>query len=193
MKHLKSFLIGALVVTMMFIVASLFRASPLDGGSSRHNIQRSTQVGVVRGWSLQTLRPRTKHEQVGVTCRVRTTHQERPVRKKAFASPYVLTLSVIDGGDAAAVFRINKPRVVVGRSQLVDFYLEDEQISNEHFAIEVNGTVYTLIDLDSRNGTELNDRPVAAQQRGRLKHADEISLGDEDYLLLRESDILATF
>ena len=104
--------------------------------------------------------------------------QERPVRKKPFASPYVLTLSVIDGGDGTGVFRINKARVIIGRSQLVDFYIEDEQISNEHFAIEVTGTVYTLIDLDSRNGTELNDRPVAAEQRSRLKHADEITVGD---------------
>ncbi|MBV9494956.1 MAG: zinc-ribbon domain-containing protein [Acidobacteria bacterium] len=63
-----------------------------------------------------------------------------------------LSLAVLDGNDAGSVFRIEKPRVTIGRSG-ADVTLADSETSRQHAAIEVRETVYTLYDLESTNGT----------------------------------------
>lgn len=104
--------------------------------------------------------------------------REKPVRSLPFGAPYVLTLAVIDGMDCKQIHRLNKARSVVGRDIDADFRIDDELISKEHFIVEVTGTVYTIIDLGSMNGTFLNDKQLKPNQRVRLKHSDEICLGE---------------
>jgi predicted Zn finger-like uncharacterized protein len=63
-----------------------------------------------------------------------------------------LSLAILDGPDAGSVFRIEKPRVTIGRSN-ADLTLNDTEASRQHAAIEVRDTVYALSDLGSTNGT----------------------------------------
>ena len=63
-----------------------------------------------------------------------------------------LSLAVLSGPDAAAVYRIEKPRVVIGRSN-ADIQLNDTEVSRAHAAIEIRDTLYLLEDLGSTNGT----------------------------------------
>jgi predicted Zn finger-like uncharacterized protein len=67
---------------------------------------------------------------------------------------YRLSLAVInsDGPDAGKVFRIEQPRIVIGRSA-GDVGLTDDEISRSHAAIEVRDSVILLEDLGSTNGT----------------------------------------
>lgn len=81
-----------------------------------------------------------------------------------------LSLAVIDGPDAGSVFRIEKPRVTIGRS--ADLTLNDTEASRNHAAIEVRDTLYTLRDLGSTNGTmfegeRIND-PVEIQNHSEF-------------------------
>ncbi len=63
-----------------------------------------------------------------------------------------LSLAILDGPDAGSVFRIERPRVTIGRSN-ADLTLNDTEASRQHAAIEVHDTVYGLTDLGSTNGT----------------------------------------
>lgn len=63
-----------------------------------------------------------------------------------------LSLAILDGPDAGSVFRIEKPRVTIGRSN-ADLTLNDTEASRQHAAIEVHDTMYGLTDLGSTNGT----------------------------------------
>lgn len=63
-----------------------------------------------------------------------------------------LSLAILDGPDAGSVFRIEKPRVTIGRSN-ADLTLNDTEASRQHAAIEVRDLVYGLTDLGSTNGT----------------------------------------
>lgn len=63
-----------------------------------------------------------------------------------------LSLAILDGPDAGSVFRIEKPRVTIGRSN-ADLTLNDSEASRQHAAVEIRDTNYTLSDLGSTNGT----------------------------------------
>lgn len=82
-----------------------------------------------------------------------------------------LSLAIIDGPDAGSVFRIEKPRVVIGRSN-ADLTLNDTEASRNHAAVEVRDTVFILLDLGSTNGTmyegqRIND-PVELQNHSEF-------------------------
>ena len=63
-----------------------------------------------------------------------------------------LSLAILDGPDAGSVFRIEKPRITIGRSN-ADLTLNDTEASRQHAALEIRELQYGLIDLGSTNGT----------------------------------------
>ena len=66
------------------------------------------------------------------------------------------------------------PRVVVGRSSRCDLTLADESISRNHAELLLGPDGWTLRDLDSRNGIEVNGRRVS--QRA-LRDGDQLRIG----------------
>lgn len=56
----------------------------------------------------------------------------------------------------------NKP-VVVGRGEQCDAQVEDEMMSRRHFEIVERGDAYVIRDLQSRNGTTINGRPLTGE------------------------------
>lgn len=72
-----------------------------------------------------------------------------------------LSLAILDGPDAGNVYRIEKPRVTVGRSG-ADLVINDTEASRQHAAVEVRDTVYTLADLGSTNGTTYDGQKLTA-------------------------------
>jgi predicted Zn finger-like uncharacterized protein len=63
-----------------------------------------------------------------------------------------LSLAILDGPDAGSVFRIEKPRVTIGRAN-ADLTLNDTEASRQHAAVEVRDNTYGVTDLGSTNGT----------------------------------------
>ena len=78
--------------------------------------------------------------------------QQLPVGKR-------LSLAIIDGPDAGSVYRIEKPRVTIGRAN-ADLTLNDTEASRQHAAVEVRDSIYLLEDLGSTNGTLLDGRRI---------------------------------
>ena len=70
-----------------------------------------------------------------------------------------LSLAIIDGPDAGSVFRIEKPRVTIGRAN-ADLTLNDTEASRQHAAVEIRDLVYSVADLGSTNGTLINGEKI---------------------------------
>ena len=70
-----------------------------------------------------------------------------------------LSLAIINGTDAGNVYRIEKPRVTIGRAG-ADLVINDTEASRQHAAVEVRDAIILLEDLKSTNGTLLEGEKV---------------------------------
>jgi Protein of unknown function (DUF3662)/Inner membrane component of T3SS, cytoplasmic domain len=75
-------------------------------------------------------------------------------------------------------FVIDRPRAVVGRSQRCDYVITDPNVSRRHFELQLRGSDWYLVDLDSTNGVMVNGRRVATS---RLSPGDEITVGTSSF------------
>lgn len=92
-----------------------------------------------------------------------------------------LSLAIIDGPDAGNVFRIEKPRVTIGRSG-ADLTLNDTEASRQHAAVEVRDSAYTLRDLGSTNGTLFEGEKIA--DAVELQNQSEFVVGSSTLMLI---------
>lgn len=92
-----------------------------------------------------------------------------------------LSLACISGPDSGRIFEIDKPRAVIGRAN-ADIIVSDIQCSRQHAAIEVTDEHVFLVDLDSTNGTYVNDQRVA---RAELDNRSEFEIGSTTLMLIR--------
>lgn len=84
--------------------------------------------------------------------------------------------------DMGKIFTLNKPVAVVGRrtsQSTPDIDLNDEVVSRRHMEIMLKDDKYWVRDLDSTNGTMLNDDRIIAGSLYELKHNSRIGLGVE--------------
>ena len=68
-------------------------------------------------------------------------------------------------------------RTVVGRGPECDVVLEDDRISRRHAALAGNGSGWSVADLGSKNGTQVDGLPLAADASGKLADRSWISFG----------------
>lgn len=92
-----------------------------------------------------------------------------------------LSLAVIDGPDAGSVFRIEKPRVTIGRSG-ADLNINDNDASRQHAAVEIRDTNYTLHDLGSTNGTLMEGQKISGPTE--LVNHGEFQIGSSTVMLI---------
>lgn len=72
------------------------------------------------------------------------------------------------------VHPITAEETLIGRSVHSDIKLTDTGISREHATITWEGSVYVLEDLQSTNGTKVNDKRIRSVE---LKSEDQIQIG----------------
>lgn len=85
-----------------------------------------------------------------------------------------IILTAMSGPSKGAVYKLTKPRVVIGR-QGSDVELEDKEISRHHCLLEVRENFVNLKDLDSTNGTFYEEERVRA---ALLLHESEFRIGE---------------
>ena len=81
--------------------------------------------------------------------------------------------------------RVEKRRVLLGRSRECDIQLEDPNVSRRHAELRQEGSAFWIIDLDSTNGVEVNGRRV---KRARLTDGDTFTMGSTDVTFTTERD-----
>lgn len=84
--------------------------------------------------------------------------------------------------------KIETGRVIIGRALDSDVILDSPQVSRHHAAIERFGETYQLVDLNSLNGTFLNDQRVSSAE---LEDGDLIRI--ESHLLLFQDGKVTKF
>ena len=72
--------------------------------------------------------------------------------------------------------------VVIGRGSVGHVTIDDPMLSRRHIRIDLSGSEPTLEDLHSRNGTQLNGRPLIG--RATLKDGDRIRIGTQELVFL---------
>jgi pSer/pThr/pTyr-binding forkhead associated (FHA) protein len=104
-------------------------------------------------------------------------------KRVSFGAPHVFVLASIDGDNPGFVHRIVQTETLVGRGDESQIPVESDKVSRIHCRIRVEGSVCTLFDSGSRNGTSINGRKLAANVGQRLRHLDEIEVGGHRFLL----------
>ncbi len=121
-------------------------------------------------------------EAAGTTDRMPITGALRnPARQLRLPADQRLSLACISGPDSGRIFEIDKPRVVIGRAN-ADIVVADIQCSRQHAAIEVMDEHTFVVDLNSTNGTYVNDQRV---NRAELENRTEFEIGTTTLMLIR--------
>ena len=83
-------------------------------------------------------------------------------------------LQIMNGGQKGRKYEIDRDEIVIGRSQENVVSLDEPAISGQHCSVTRKGRKFILHDLESTNGTKLNDVIVTEHQ---LSPKDVISAG----------------
>lgn len=95
-------------------------------------------------------------------------------------------LAAISGKLKGAIFALNEESLVIGRETAANLCIPDASVSRRHSKIEKNDRGFVLTDLESLNGTFVNDVPVKSRL---LDHGDRVRIGDSQFLfLMHEGD-----
>jgi len=95
-------------------------------------------------------------------------------------------LAAISGKLKGAIFALNEESLTIGRETSADLCIADASVSRRHSKIENQETGFVITDLESLNGTFVNDLPVRSR---RLEHGDRVRIGDSQFLfLMHEGD-----
>ena len=105
------------------------------------------------------------------TANLRLPPEDEGLRLPAGA---VFVLAVMSGPAQGEVHRLTKPRVIIGRKG-ADIALNDSEISRHHCLLEVRDKYINLKDLDSTNGTFLQEERVRAAM---LQDGAEFRIGE---------------
>jgi len=83
-------------------------------------------------------------------------------------------LVVIYGNDLGRRIGLEQKATTVGRSSKADLFIDDDSISRKHCELTWDGKRHRVRDLESTNGTYVNDELVDSAE---LRHGDQIKIG----------------
>ena len=92
-------------------------------------------------------------------------------------------LAAITGKLKDTVIAMTEGPVLIGRQTGANLRIRNAAVSRRHAIIERDGDKYIIADLDSRNGTFVNDMPVT---RCELHHGDRVQIGESQFFFLIE-------
>jgi hypothetical protein len=81
--------------------------------------------------------------------------------------------------------RVDKRRVLLGRSRECDIQVEDPNVSRRHAELRQEGSSYWIVDLESTNGVEVNGRRV---KRAKLEDGDTFTVGSTEITFSMERE-----
>jgi hypothetical protein len=91
-------------------------------------------------------------------------------------------LEMLDSGEVSPVFALENASIQIGRIADSDIVLPDPNVSRAHARVEHKGDAYIITDLDSTNGTWVNEQRVTS---AHLFENDIIRLGSTRFIFRR--------
>jgi pSer/pThr/pTyr-binding forkhead associated (FHA) protein len=93
--------------------------------------------------------------------------------------------SAVDGDGDSWTFRISPGATkTIGRAARADFVVEAALVSRLHCRLTASDSVIDVVDLDSTNGTYINDERV---RNGTLANGDRLKIGRVEMTLGRQA------
>ncbi len=111
---------------------------------------------------------------------------KKPSEKPQMPQGRRLSLAVINGADGGTVYRIEKPRITIGRTG-ADLNLNDTEASRHHAAVEIRDTTYILEDLKSTNGTLVDGQKISGPVE--MQNHSEFQIGSTTIMLIVTDDV----
>ncbi len=90
-------------------------------------------------------------------------------------------LAAISGKLKGTTFTIDEDAFVIGRETAANVCIADASVSRRHSRIEKKDDAFVITDLESLNGTFVNDLPVKSRI---LEHGDRLKIGDSQFVFL---------
>jgi hypothetical protein len=81
--------------------------------------------------------------------------------------------------------RVDKRRILLGRSRECDIQVEDPNVSRRHAELRQEGASYWIVDLESTNGIEVNGKRV---KRAKLDSGDSFTVGSTEITFTTERE-----
>src|SRR5262245_61174274 len=98
-------------------------------------------------------------------------------------------LAAISGKLKGAIFAINEETLIIGRETAANLCIADASVSRRHSKIEKQEHGFTITDLESLNGTFVNDVPIKTRL---LEHGDRVRIGESQFVfLMHEGEVLS--
>ncbi len=91
-----------------------------------------------------------------------------------------LSIAVISGNNAGEIYPISKPRMVIGRGE-ADILIQDLEASRTHAEVDVIGDRVVLHDLNSTNGTFVDEQKITSVT---LENHSEFRIGSTVFMLI---------
>jgi pSer/pThr/pTyr-binding forkhead associated (FHA) protein len=97
-------------------------------------------------------------------------------------------LVVTSGKDTGKEYVINKAVLTIGRLKENDIIINNSFVSRHHARILLHDGIVTIKDLDSGNGTFVNEKKI---DQTILKSGDKIKIGEESFSFLEHGEVLS--
>jgi len=91
----------------------------------------------------------------------------------AQAVKQVAAVAVIEGPARGQVFKLRQSRTLIGRAG-ADIVVRDPEVSRKHCVIELRGSIATLMDLGTTNGTLVHGKRI---ESCKLSHLTRFRVG----------------
>lgn len=99
---------------------------------------------------------------------------------------FEVNLKVLVGGNSGKLIPVPVPRFLIGRSEECHLRPKSDAISRNHCAILVHDDQITIRDLNSRNGTYINDQRVEGDRV--LNSGDKLRIGKLEFEVMIKSN-----
>jgi pSer/pThr/pTyr-binding forkhead associated (FHA) protein len=83
-------------------------------------------------------------------------------------------LVIESGPRSGSRYALDSELISIGREKDADIFLDDVTVSRRHAIIERDGSIYTVSDVGSLNGTYLNAKSVRSEE---LTDGDVVQIG----------------
>ena len=158
------------------VVVRIAEESGLRTGQLRVSSYIDTMPDVVSGFDAIVAEPKKRkasRSQLKEDA-MSEPNANQPQDPQAAADTDAATVSLLLQDGSSRTYLVHEGSNILGRSNDSDFRLPDTGVSRQHAEITWDGQVAVLVDLQSTNGTTVNDEPV---ENWMLADGDVITLG----------------